>query len=161
MDKAFEMAELALKRTEVPVGCVVEFRGEVIAQGCNEVNVSKNATRHAEVVAIDQLVEYAKSVEMPLNELCAASILYVTVEPCIMCAHALRLVGLTSVLYGCKNERFGGCGSVLDVHEAEMDPSLKNLSCSTVSESDEKRAKMLLKQFYEGDNPNSRLRETG
>ena len=43
-------------------------------------------------------------------------ILYVTVEPCIMCTYALRQVKLTSILFGCHNERFGGCGSVLDVH---------------------------------------------
>lgn len=155
MNKAFEMAELAWERREVPVGCVVECKGEVIAQGCNEVNMSKNATRHAEIVAIDQLLEYAKCSGKPMNELCSTCCLYVTVEPCIMCAFALRHVGLTQVLFGCKNERFGGCGSVLGVHQAEMDPMLKKLNCCSASEDQQERARLLLKRFYEGDNPNT------
>lgn len=55
--------------------------------------------------------------------------LYVTVEPCIMCAAALRRVGLTRVFFGCYNERFGGCGSILDIHkgivEEAVDPTLE------------------------------------
>ena len=155
MDEAFEMAELALKSQEVPVGCVIQFQGATIARGCNEVNITKNATRHAEMVAIDQVLAYSKSHSKSLKALCGDSRVYVTVEPCIMCAYALRQVGLLNIVYGCKNERFGGCGSVLDIHEAEVDPSLGKLSCSFASELDQERAKKLLKRFYEGANPNT------
>lgn len=149
------MAELALKRSEVPVGCVLEYKGEIIAQGCNEVNISKNATRHAEMVTIDQALEYAKSASVPLKDICAGCCLYVTVEPCIMCASALRLVGITHVIYGCNNDRFGGCGSVLDAHQSEMDPLLSELRCASASDDDQERAKLLLRRFYEGENPNT------
>lgn len=157
MNKAFEMAGLALQSKEVPVGCVVEYKGETIAEGCNEVNISKNATRHAEMVAIDQLLEYAEKMSVTLKELCAASCLYVTVEPCIMCAFALRQVGLTSVVFGCRNDRFGGCGSVMDIHQAAMDPSLKKVNCRRASLGDQERARLMLKQFYEGENPNTSI----
>lgn len=157
MDQAFEMAELALKSQEVPVGCVIQHQGETIARGCNEVNITKNATRHAEMVAIDQLLAYSKSHDKPLKELCSASKVYITVEPCIMCAYALRQVGLVNIVYGCKNERFGGCGSVLDIHKAEVDPSLGKLNCSFASDLEQERAKQLLKRFYEGTNPNTAL----
>ena len=160
MKRAFDMAELAIGWNEVPVGCVLEHRGEVIAQGYNEVNISKNATRHAEMVAIDQALEHARGTGTPLEELCAGCCLYVTVEPCIMCTYALRRVGIGHVVYGCRNERFGGCGSVLDAHEAKMEPSLGELICSSASEEHQERAKALLRQFYEGQNPNTSSKQS-
>ena len=155
MEEAFEMAGLVLRNKEVPVGCVIQHDGTTIARGCNEVNISKNATRHAEMVAIDQVLAYSENYGKPLKEVCDSSKVYVTVEPCIMCAFALRQVGLTNIVYGCKNERFGGCGSVLGIHEAEIDPLLKKLNCTSASEVDQERARLLLKRFYEGENPNT------
>ena len=157
MNKAFEMAEFALRCKEVPVGCVVEHEGAIIARGCNEVNISKNATRHAEMVAIDQVLAYSHRIKKPLRELCESSTVYITVEPCIMCAYALRQVGLVNVVYGCRNDRFGGCGSVLSIHKAELDPALKKLNCFTASDAEQERAKQMLKCFYEGDNPNTAI----
>lgn len=79
------------------------------------------ATRHAELEAIDAIL--ADPALTPPNILAsgayplADTTLYVTVEPCIMCASALRQMGIKRVFYGCANERFGGCGSVLGVNE--------------------------------------------
>ena len=155
MDKAFEMAEHALHTHEVPVGCVIVHEGKIVARGCNQVNASKNATRHAEMVAIDELLQYAGTVKLSLEEVCASSQLYVTVEPCIMCAFALRQVGLVDVVFGCCNERFGGCGSVLGVDGAKLDPSIKELCCTRASEREQERAKGMLRRFYDGKNPNT------
>ena len=58
MLEALKMAKLALEQKEVPVGCVVVYKDSIIAKGCNEVNVSLNATRHAEMIAIDQLINW-------------------------------------------------------------------------------------------------------
>lgn len=160
MARAFEMAELALQKKEVPVGCVVERGGVVIARGCNQVNLTRNATRHAEMVAVDELLEHCRAVGLPLEQVCTESCVYVTVEPCIMCAHALRLVGLTRVVFGCRNERFGGCGSVLGVGDVALDPSLKALDCGRACEEDQERAKLMLKQFYEEKNPNTSDKDT-
>ena len=76
-----------------------------------------------------------------------------------MCAYALRLVGLCNVVYGCGNDRFGGCGSVLDVHSRELKSScsthegnaLQPLHCSAgIMKS---KAVRILQEFYEGENP--------
>lgn len=69
------------------------------------------ATLHAELVSLDHIIQ-TQRIPTPLSDVT----LYVTVEPCVMCASALRQVGIGKVYYGCGNERFGGCGSVLDVN---------------------------------------------
>ena len=156
---AFDMAQQALEAGEVPVGCVVVRKGEIIARGCNEVNKTLNATRHAEMVAVDQLMDYCTSKSEALTNICHDSVLYVTVEPCVMCAFALRIVGLCNIVYGCRNERFGGCGSVLDVHcrelksgcAADVGKDLDPLHCT--SGVMKNRAIQLLQKFYEGENP--------
>ena len=113
MDLAFEMAREALAAGEVPVGCVIVHGESVVARGRNATNATKNATRHAEVEAIDALV--AQEGRDRALAILSQSTLFVTVEPCVMCAAVLRLAGLTRVVYGCGNERFGGCGSVLPI----------------------------------------------
>ncbi|MBO8631086.1 nucleoside deaminase, partial [Staphylococcus aureus] len=77
----------------------------MIGLGHNNTVASCNGTRHAELEAIDQMIEQGYSVSTM-----AECTLYVTVEPCIMCACALRHVGLKQVVFGCGNEKFGGCG---------------------------------------------------
>ena len=156
MNEAMEMAEVALKKQEVPVGCVVVYENAVIARGCNEVNLTKNATRHAELVALDNLYKYSQDSNISLEQLCSSAALFITVEPCIMCAFALRTVGLVDVIYGCRNDRFGGCGSVLDVRAGCTGSNLPVLNarpstCSWAAE----RSKKLLQKFYEGANPNT------
>jgi tRNA-specific adenosine deaminase 2 len=82
-------------------------------------SVSKfKGTRHAELEAIDEiLLKYPASVFHETS-------LYVTVEPCIMCAAALRELGIQSVYFGCWNERFGGTGSILSIHEDPLGPNV-------------------------------------
>jgi tRNA-specific adenosine deaminase 2 len=98
----------------------------VLASGANETNASLNATRHAELVAIDRvLLPSAGGGGRGAAAAAAAAAatlrrceLYVTVEPCIMCAAALAEVRIGRVFFGCGNDRFGGCGSVLRLHES-------------------------------------------
>jgi tRNA-specific adenosine deaminase 2 len=76
------------------------------------------ATRHAELEAIDEILSDPiltppGSGRHPLSD----TTLYVTVEPCIMCASALRQTGIKDVFYGCGNDRFGGCGGVIGVND--------------------------------------------
>ena len=155
MEQALCMARLALQHQEVPVGCVVEHKGTIVAKGCNEVNVTLNASRHAEMVAIDQLVQVASSRKLPLSELCKQCTLYVTVEPCIMCTCALRWIGIETVVFGCHNERFGGCGSVLDVHTCTFslpsDTMCQELKLKSGVLQD--KAVEILQQFYKTGNP--------
>jgi tRNA-specific adenosine deaminase 2 len=96
-------AELALKSDETPVGCV-------FGRGMNETNRTLNGTRHAEFVALAGILS-----KHPISDLQETD-LYVTVEPCVMCASMLRQYGIRAVYFGCWNERFGGTGGVLNIH---------------------------------------------
>lgn len=87
--------------------------GSVIARGSNKTNATRNPTRHAEFDAIDRILTACSGrVEEARFPECT---LYVTCEPCIMCAGALCLIEIGEVVYGCMNDKFGGCGSILDI----------------------------------------------
>lgn len=77
--------------------------------------------------------------------------LFVTVEPCIMCAAALRLLGLTKVHFGCYNERFGGCGSIIPAHKEFMGTAYPPLQIVQL-EAYRKECVMLLRKFYVKEN---------
>jgi len=149
MDMAFGQAREALAAGEVPIGCVfVTDNGEVVARSRNEVNLTKNATRHAEMVAIDLVQSMASP--------CLYTMLsvYVNVEPCIMCAAALMKVKVKAIYFGCANDKFGGCGSVGNLVEilSKLDSSHKVVMSGGHRASE---AVELLKEFYNGENPNA------
>ncbi|XP_071997456.1 tRNA-specific adenosine deaminase 2 isoform X1 [Engystomops pustulosus] len=153
MDMAFQMAQDALDNGEVPVGCLMVHDKQIIGQGRNEVNETKNATRHAEMVAIDQVLDWCKENGKSSTEVFQNTILYVTVEPCIMCAGALRLLRIPLVVYGCSNERFGGCGSVLNVAENSIPNTGASFKCIPGYKAE--KAVEMLKIFYTQENPNA------
>ncbi|NXX94894.1 ADAT2 deaminase, partial [Centropus bengalensis] len=150
-------AKEALESGEVPVGCLLVHGGQVVGKGRNEVNETKNATRHAEMVAIDQVLEWCKQHNRDYTEVCAHSVLYVTVEPCIMCAAALRLMSILSCLFmlGDCDSRFGGCGSVLSISSDDMVDSGEPFEC--ISGYRAKEAVEMLKAFYRQENPNGKV----
>ncbi|GIL97785.1 hypothetical protein Vretimale_3333 [Volvox reticuliferus] len=120
MCQALAQAHEAWACREVPVGCVVVRDGEVIGRGHNLTNKTRNGTRHAEIIAIDQMLAVSNgSVQDAGFERCD---LYVTVEPCIMCAGAISLLGFRQVYFGCGNDRFGGCGSILPINHEGCGP---------------------------------------
>lgn len=106
---ALREAHASLARDEVPVGCVVVREGLVIGKGHNQVEALQDATAHAEIVAIGAASNALGS--WRLNE-CT---LYVTLEPCSMCAGAIVLARLGRLVYGATDPKAGGCGSVTDV----------------------------------------------
>lgn len=133
----------------------------VVGKGCNEVNETKNATRHGEMIAIDQVQNYCEMNGLEFMNVIKESSLYVTVEPCIMCASALRSLHINKVVYGCANERFGGCGSILNIDSDVWE----NKSCNcdqiqgqpfqAISGIYAKEAIDLLQRFYLQTNPNA------
>jgi tRNA-specific adenosine deaminase 2 len=149
-------AEEALTASEVPVGCVFVRGGRSIARARNRTNELRNATRHAELEAIDAILanpaltppSLLTSGAYPL----ADTTLYVTVEPCIMCASALRQMGIKRVFYGCANERFGGCGSVLGVNKGLAHP--KHPPFDATDGYCREEAIMILRRFYVTENTN-------
>ena len=130
MREALAMSQRALENGEIPVGCViVESKDDgrtIIAAGSNQTNESRNGTRHAEIVAVESLYASGTSTKPSDFTLSGSNDnskgvlskcdLYVTCEPCIMCAAALSKLGIRKVYFGCHNDRFGGNGSILSVH---------------------------------------------
>uniref|UniRef100_A0A3B3R9P3 tRNA-specific adenosine deaminase 2 n=1 Tax=Paramormyrops kingsleyae TaxID=1676925 RepID=A0A3B3R9P3_9TELE len=154
MQKAFDMAKEALEKGEVPVGCLMVYNNQILGKGRNEVNETKNATRHAEMVALDQVLNWCHKAQRDPGEVLRQTVLYVTVEPCIMCAGALRLMNIPLVVFGCKNERFGGCGSVLDIPGDELPNTGTAFKCISGFRAEE--AVEMLKVFYKQENPNGK-----
>jgi tRNA-specific adenosine deaminase 2 len=246
MRQALSVAYAALEIGEVPVGCVIVLvnhpslpRQEgtdniqssvIISHGANQVNATRDATRHAELVAIDRLltggsssdqlrlppdVGYSKAeststipdqlqkaraaqwedrwINVPEDsthwknsygwrnnkgkaDLASVEIfrhchLYVTCEPCIMCAAALATVGIGRVIFGCRNDRFGGCGSLLHLHRKDEEDEVGGqeagngmnnpIDKSNKSKSEgyavktgvlEKEAIAMLRSFYDREN---------
>ncbi len=227
MRQALRVAEDALKVGEVPVGCVIVLRNApeaeehnstdslkdtpsvIISHGANQVNATRDATRHAECVAIDRVLTGGLTTDhsrLPQHLIARAAHgrvpddssltkahdgdngfmdhwvnveddkdhwknkygwgtgklldkeifqrcdLYVTCEPCIMCAAALARVGIGRVIYGCQNSRFGGNGSILNLHLDSALPSKSHKGYPIVSGVLENEAIALLRTFYEREN---------
>lgn len=154
MNEAFLLAERALnietsvKKREVPVGCVFILNEKIIAKSHNTVNETGNATRHAELNCIDQIVTYCQSNQLNWLQIFPQIIIYVTVEPCIMCLSILIKLKVKHIIFGCQNDRFGG-KTVFDV------TTVLSENCTNIIGGLEKdKAMILLKRFYKGDNPN-------
>lgn len=148
MCDALENARNAKERLEVPVGCVFIYKDKIIAYGANEVNKTKNATRHAELICIDQVLDYCKANDLDHQRVFREISVIVTVEPCIMCAAALDNLKVKQVIYGCVNDRFGG-KTVLNVFE------LLNSEIELKGNVRADEAMELLKEFYKGENPSA------
>ncbi|KAG8096176.1 hypothetical protein GUJ93_ZPchr0013g34707 [Zizania palustris] len=164
MELALEQAKFAMDNLEVPVGCVIVEDGKVISSGCNKTNATRNATRHAEMEAIDVLLQEWQGMGLDqtrVAERFARCDLYVTCEPCIMCAMALSILGIREVYFGCANDKFGGCGSIMSLHQSSSSAELsgneiirpKGYKCTGGIMAEE--AVALFKSFYEQGNPNA------
>nr|XP_042904269.1 tRNA-specific adenosine deaminase 2 isoform X2 [Parasteatoda tepidariorum] len=147
------MANESLEAREVPVGCVMLYNNKVIASSRNNINETKNATRHAEINCIDQVITWCKDNNEDMAQVFKDLHVFVTVEPCIMCSAALRSLSVSHVTYGCDNDRFGGCGTVLSVHSDKVAFQGDVLKITSGERAEE--AVSLLKQFYRGENPNA------
>jgi tRNA-specific adenosine deaminase 2 len=153
MKLALEQAETALNHEEVPVGCIFvnSITKEIIASGYNKTNETLNATKHSEIVAIHDAV-HTRGLPPSIFK---GSALFVTCEPCIMCADALKKMKVSRVFYGCKNDRFGGNGSILSIHDG---------SYEIMSGICEKEAIDLFQRFYDRENdrapPEKKKRKT-
>lgn len=125
------MARRAFDAEEVPVGAIIVQEGAVIARAWNQVETLKDATAHAEMLAITQ-AEAAVG-DWRLNE-CD---LYVTKEPCPMCAGALVLARIRRVIFGCPDPKGGAAGGLLNIlqlpqlnHRCELTPGIRTEECA-------------------------------
>ncbi len=109
MRLALREAERALEHDDVPIGAVVVSDGEVLSAGHNERELRQDPTAHAEIIALREAAGALGSWRV------LDAVLYVTLEPCAMCAGAIVLARVPRVVYGATDPKAGACGSVLDV----------------------------------------------
>jgi tRNA(adenine34) deaminase len=109
MHLALREAERALEHQDVPIGAVIVRDGEVICAGCNERELRGDPTAHAEMIALREAARAVGSWRV------LESVLYVTLEPCAMCAGAIVLARVPRVVFGASDPKAGASGSVLDV----------------------------------------------
>lgn len=114
MKLALAQAHKAFERHEVPVGAVVVHNNKVIATGYNLRETNQSATAHAEIVAIEHACRAMKSWHLEHCDL------YVTLEPCVMCAGAIINARIRSLYFGAFDPKAGACGSVTDVFRLKL-----------------------------------------
>ena len=133
MQYAIREAQRAWDQGEIPIGCVIVHKGEVIGKAHNQRELLQDPTAHAEMVAITQAASRFKSWRL---EDCK---LYVTLEPCPMCAGAIILARVSEVYFGASDPKAGACGSLLNLledsrfnHQPEVIPGLLAEECGSM-----------------------------
>jgi len=109
MTLALREATRALDEDEVPVGAIIVHEDRVIARAHNQRETLHDPTAHAEMIAITQAASYLQSWRL------LSATIFVTLEPCIMCAGALVQSRIPRLVYGATDPKAGGCGSIFDV----------------------------------------------
>ncbi|MDD6401239.1 MAG: tRNA adenosine(34) deaminase TadA [Lachnospiraceae bacterium] len=138
MKQAIKLAQKAASNGDVPIGCVIVYEGKVIARGYNRRNMDKTTLAHAEILAIKKA---SKVLEDWRLEECT---MYVTLEPCQMCAGAIVQARIPKVVIGCMNKKAGCAGSIIDMfsvkefnHQVEKRVGVMEVECS-----------LMLKDFF-------------
>ena len=114
MEQALEQAQYAALAGEVPVGAVIVRNGEVISKAFNQPITNHDPSAHAEMLALRQAALAAENYRLP------GTTLYVTLEPCIMCAGAMLHARVDRIVYGAADPKTGAAGSVLDVFSSKQ-----------------------------------------
>ena len=138
MKEAIKQAKKAYKIDEVPIGCVIVHEGKIIARAYNKRNYKKSTLAHAEILAIQKASKVLNDWRL---EGCT---MYVTLEPCQMCAGAIVQARVDKVVIGCMNPKAGCAGSVINLldmkgfnHQVEVEKGVMEEECSN-----------LLQQFF-------------
>jgi len=131
MKQAIKLAKKAAELNEVPIGCVIEYEGKIIGRGYNRRITDKSTLAHAEITAIKKACK--KMGDWRLED-CT---MYVTLEPCQMCAGAIVQARVKKVVIGCMNPKAGCAGSVLNIlqvdefnHQVEIEQGVLEEECS-------------------------------
>lgn len=139
MKEALKQAKKAYALGEVPIGCVIVHEGKIIGRGYNRRNTDKNTLAHAEITAINKASKVIGDWRL---EECT---LYVTLEPCQMCAGAIVQARIPEVVMGCMNPKAGCAGSILNIlempqfnHQVRVTRGILEADCS-----------QMLKTFFE------------
>lgn len=131
MRAAINEAKKALKLDEVPIGCVIVYEGKIIGRGYNRRKTDRNTLSHAELIAIKKASKYIGDFRL---EGCT---MYVTLEPCQMCAGAIVQGRIDKVVIGCMSPKSGCAGSIINIlqmsqfnHQVEIEKDVLGEECS-------------------------------
>lgn len=133
MELAIGQAKKAFEINETPIGAVIVYNDEIIATGYNKRNSTKNPLAHAEIIAINQAANYMGDWRL---ENCQ---MYITLEPCPMCAGAIVQSRIPKVIFGAKNPKAGCAGSIINLlqiqklnHQVEIVDGILENKCSVM-----------------------------
>ncbi len=133
MEKAIEEAKKAEAKLEIPVGCVIVKDGKIIARSHNQKETKLDTTKHAEIIAIQKASKKLGAWRLLDCEM------YVTLEPCPMCAGALIQSRIKKIYIGTMDEKTGACGSVLNLlqdyefnHKIEVETGIRKEECEKI-----------------------------
>jgi len=138
MQEALNEAQKAFAEDEVPVGAVIVYQGKIISRAHNQAERLKDPTAHAEMLALTSATNYLNT-----KRLSGAS-LYVTIEPCSMCAGALVLARIKNLVYGSDDPKAGACGSVINIANNKILNHRIKIKKGVL----EKECSFLLKEFF-------------
>jgi tRNA(adenine34) deaminase len=138
MGQAFLEAENAYRKKEVPVGAVVVYENRVIGRGHNLIETLQDPTAHAEILAITAAANYLASWRLDDTSL------YVTLEPCTMCAGAILNARIKELIFGAPDPRLGACRTVFNV----LQDKRLNSSVSVIPGILQIKCESILKDFF-------------
>lgn len=139
MEYALREAEQAYKRKEVPIGAVIVRDNRIIGRGYNQIESLQDPTAHAEMIAITAA---ATNLESRRLEECT---LYVTLEPCAMCAGAIVLARIPRIVFGAPDPKAGACGTLFNIIQDERLNHRVELASGVLAD----RCGVLLKEFFQ------------
>jgi len=113
MQHAFQLAKKSEEHDEVPVGAIVVYKKEIIGEGWNQPISSHDPTAHAEIMALKNAGKKIENYRLP------ETTMYVTLEPCVMCAGAIVHARVAKLVYAVEDEKTGACGSVFNITQAD------------------------------------------
>lgn len=138
MNEAYKEARKAFDKNEVPIGAVIVYKNEIIGRGHNLRETKKSTIYHSEIIAINEACKSFK--DWRLEE----CIIFVTIEPCIMCAGAIIQSRLNKVVYGAANKKFGAIESLYKIFDNEN----SNHKVDTLGGIMEKECSQIMKEYF-------------
>ena len=138
MKEALREAQKAFEKDEVPIGAIAVYKNQIIGRGHNQTEQLQDPTAHAEILAITAAANALSSWRLNDVEM------FTTMEPCIMCAGALVLARVKRIIFGARDEKFGGCGSIFNIVEEEKLNHQIKITAGVM----EKEAAALMQRFF-------------
>ena len=136
---AIEQAKIAEENGDIPIGAVIVYKNQIIAKAYNQREQLRDPTAHAEIIALTQAAAFVES--WRLN----GCTMYVTLEPCPMCAGALVLARVDRLVYGCDDPKAGACKSLYNIVQDERLNHRLEVTCGVLRE----ECSRLLQNFFQ------------